>query len=161
MSARGHVPSTPARALIAHSLLHSRVRGESALRPHRDVTLECHPPAREAGNLVVRNLYITAVDAGVSMSIPLIPVPNHLENRGGAAFALSGETKIFADPDSQAAVELFVTHLRRATGFDLEVQPLTANNAGGAPSMGQSSSGSTPRRTTQTVAGTRKPTESR
>ena len=41
------------------------------------------------------------------MSIPLIPVPNHLENRGGAAFALSGETKIFADPDSQAAVELF------------------------------------------------------
>ncbi len=95
------------------------------------------------------------------MSIPLIPVPNHLENRGGAAFALSGETKIFADPDSQAAVELFVAQLRRATGFDLEVQPLTANNAGGAPSMGQSSSGSTPRRTTQTVAGTRKPTESR
>lgn len=65
------------------------------------------------------------------MSIPLIPVPNHLENRGGAAFALSGETKIFADPDSQAAVELFVTQLRRATGFDLEVQPLTANDAGG------------------------------
>lgn len=65
------------------------------------------------------------------MSIPLIPVPNHLENRGGAAFALSGETKIFADPDSQAAVELFVAQLRRATGFDLEVQPLTANDAGG------------------------------
>src|SRR5699024_11730031 len=67
--------------------------------------------------------YIPVIHAGVSMSIPLVPVPNRLENRGGGAFVINERTRIFADPVSRAAVELFTTQLRRAAGFDLKVQP--------------------------------------